>query len=79
MTVPHVLAAPSIVARTDLVCVMAERIARLYASELDLIFFNPPIDLPEFTVSVLTSAARAGDPGLEWLQRQVTYVCKSDA
>ena len=79
MTVPHVLAAPLIVARTDLIAVIAERIARRSASELDLILFDPPIKLPEFTISVLTSAARASDPALQWLQQQVLHVCKSSA
>ena len=78
MTIPHVLAVPSIIARTDLVTVIAERIARLYARELGLVVFEPPIKLPEFTINMLTSAARAGDPGLQWLQRQVMHVCKAD-
>jgi DNA-binding transcriptional LysR family regulator len=77
MTVPHVLAAPLIVARTDLVTIVAERIARLYASELDLIVFEPPIKLPEFTISVLTNAARAREPALQWLQQQVIHVCQA--
>src|SRR6266540_4168524 len=79
MTVPHVLAAPLIVARTDLVTVIAERIARLYASELGLMLFEPPVALPEFTISVLTSAARDGDPALRWLREQVIQVCKAKA
>ncbi len=79
MTIPHISAAPLIVARTDLVAVIAERIARLYASEHGLMLFDPPVNLPEFTISVLTSAARAGDPGLQWLQQQVVHVCESDA
>jgi DNA-binding transcriptional LysR family regulator len=78
MTIPHISAVPLIVARTDLVAVIAERIARLYASEHDLILFEPPIKLPEFTISVLTSAARAGDPALQWLQQQVMHVCQSN-
>ena len=78
MTIPHVLAVPWIVARTDMVTVIAERIARLYAHELGLIVFDPPIKLPEFTINMLTSAARAGDPALQWLQTQVMHVCKSD-
>jgi len=79
MTIPHISAAPSIVARTDLVAVIAERIARLYAAEHDLMLFDPPINLPEFTISVLTSAARASDPALQWLQQQVMHVCQSNA
>jgi DNA-binding transcriptional LysR family regulator len=79
MTIPHISAAPLIVARTDLVAVIAERIARLYAAEHDLMLFDPPIKLPEFTISVLTSAARASDPALQWLQQQVMHVCESNA
>lgn len=79
MTVPHILAVPSIIARTDLVTVMAERIARLYASELDLVLFEPPVPLPAFTISVLNSVARVADPALRWLQQQIMYVCKSNA
>jgi DNA-binding transcriptional LysR family regulator len=74
MTVPHILAAPMIVGRTDLVAVIAERIARLYLSELDLIQFDPPVKLPDFTISVLTSTARASDSALTWLQQQVMHV-----
>src|SRR5437588_4876561 len=79
VTVPHILAAPLIVARTDLVTVIAERIARIYASELDLILFEPPVSLPDFTINVLTSAARADDPAIQWLQQQVMHVCESNA
>src|SRR5262249_37583569 len=77
MTVPHVLAVPLIVANTDLVTLIAERIARRYASDLKLTLFEPPISLPEFTIDVLTSAARSGDPALAWLREQVVHVCGS--
>jgi len=77
MTVPHISAVPEIVARTDLVAVISERIARLYASDYDLMLFDPPVRLPEFTVSVLTSVARARDPALQWLQQQVLQICQS--
>jgi DNA-binding transcriptional LysR family regulator len=79
MTVPHILAAPMIVARTDLVTVIAERIAQRYIAELDLVQFVPPIKLPDFTISALTSAARTSDAALAWLQQQVIHVCKSIA
>jgi len=75
MTVPHILAAPLIVANTDLVTLIAERIARRFASELNLVMFEPPIPMPEFTIDVLTSTARSGDPALQWLRQQVVHVC----
>jgi DNA-binding transcriptional LysR family regulator len=78
MTMPHISAVPSIVARTDLVAVMAERIARLYIREHDLMLFEPPIKLPEFTINALTAVARAGEPALQWLRQQVIHVCKSN-
>jgi hypothetical protein len=71
------LAVPLIVANTDLVTLIAERIARRYASELNLMLFEPPISLPEFTIDVLTSAARSGDRALAWLCEQVVHVCTS--
>ncbi len=77
ITIPHVLAVPLIIARTDLVTVMAERIARRYAAELGIVLFEPPIALADFTINMLTSAARAGDPALQWLQQQVMQVCKA--
>ena len=79
VTVPHVSAVPLIVASTDLVAVIAERLARFYARQHELVLFEPPIKLPDFTISVLTSIARKGDPSLVWLQQQVVEVCKSGA
>lgn len=74
MVVPHVLAAPLIVANTDLVALVFERIARRFAAELNLSIFEPPIMLPEFTIDVLTSAARANDPALRWFLDQISKV-----
>ena len=74
LTVPHMLAAPLIVANTDLVALVFERIARQIATQLKLMIFEPPIPLPEFTANLLTSAARVNDPGLNWLIDQVRQV-----
>jgi hypothetical protein len=65
------------VARTDLVAVIAERIARFFAAQHDIMLFEPPIDLPGFTINALTSVSRAADPALQWLQQQVLDVCTS--
>src|SRR5262249_26508151 len=77
MTVPHILTAPLIVANTDLVTLISERIARRYAAELNLMMFEPPIRMPEFTGYILISTARSADPALQWLWDQVVHVCKS--
>jgi DNA-binding transcriptional LysR family regulator len=78
MAVPHFLAAPFVVATTDLVAVMAQRIARHFAAELDLAIFEPPVPLHDFTIDLLTSTARKSDPALRWLIEQISQVCSGD-
>jgi DNA-binding transcriptional LysR family regulator len=75
MTVPHVMAAPPLVAASDLVTLIGERIARRAAAELDLMLFDPPLPIPGFTIDLVTSVARANDPGLRWLCDQIVEVC----
>ena len=65
--------------REGQVAVIAERLATLYARQYRLVLFEPPIKLPDFTISVLTNVGREGDPALDWLRQQVVEVCKSIA
>ena len=60
--VPHFLAAPLIVAHSDLVTLTTERVARHFAKELDLTIFEPPVPMRGFTIDYLASVARATDP-----------------
>lgn len=76
--VPHFLAAPIIVANSDLVMLATRRVARHFAKKLDLMMFRPPIPMPGFTIDVLTSAARAADPALQWLRNQILQICSED-
>jgi DNA-binding transcriptional LysR family regulator len=69
--VPHFLAAPLIVAHSDLVTLIAERVARHFAKGLDLTIFEPPVPMRGFTIDHLASAARATDPALQWLRDQI--------
>jgi DNA-binding transcriptional LysR family regulator len=78
VTVPHVLAALFIVASTDLVALVFERIARRFAAALDLVMFEPPIAIPPFTIDLLMSAARANDLALQWLQHELLQVCSEN-
>jgi DNA-binding transcriptional LysR family regulator len=75
VTVPHVLAALQIVATTDLVTLTFERVARRFEDSLNLTLFEPPTAIPEFTVDLLISAARAEEPALPWLAEQIAHVC----
>ncbi|WP_394839074.1 LysR family transcriptional regulator [Pendulispora rubella] len=68
---PHYLAAPLIVARTDLVAIVDRRLARLFAAHHALTLFEPPILPPPTTLDMLMSVARANEPPLRWLQAQI--------
>ena len=78
MTVPYAMAAPPIVAASDLVTLIGERMARRYADELDLMVFEPPLAIPAFTVDLLTSIARVRDPALMWLREQLLAICREE-
>ena len=76
--VPHFLTAPLIVANSDLVTLIVERVTRHFAKELDLMVFEPPVPMRGFTIDLLASAARAADPALQWLRTQILQICSED-
>lgn len=64
-----------LVASTDLVAVISERVACYFAKQLDIVLFKPPIPLQDYAINLLTSAARAEDMALRWLKEQIELVC----
>ena len=77
--VPHFLAAPLIVANSDLVTLTTERIANYFSKELDLTLFEPPVPMRGFTIDLLGSVARRTDPALRWLRDQMLQICSEGA
>ena len=73
--VPHFLAAPLIVAHSDLVTLTTKRVAHHFAKELDLTIFEPPVPMRGFAIDYLASVARATDPALQWLRDQIFEIC----
>jgi DNA-binding transcriptional LysR family regulator len=61
VTVPHFLVAPLVVARTDLVLTIAERVARRAAPQLGLRIVKAPLELPGFDVSMHWHVRHEGD------------------
>jgi DNA-binding transcriptional LysR family regulator len=76
LTVPHFLVMPFLVASSDLVLTLGERIARLYAKFLPLALFEPPLALPEFTIGLVWHEKDANDPALAWLREQIAAVAR---
>lgn len=75
VTVPHFLIAPHVVAASDLVLTLAERIARACSTYLPLRLVEPPIDVPGFSVSLFWHERQQYDPGATWLRSLITDVC----
>lgn len=66
--VPYFLAAPSIIAATDLVITLPSRIAAAFAETYDLIQRPPPISLARFNLWMYWHTRFDRDPAQRWLR-----------
>jgi DNA-binding transcriptional LysR family regulator len=71
LLLPNFLAAPHIVARSDLVVTLGERIAKTFAEQLPLRVLPPPVRLPGFEMSLIWHERMDADAGHAWLRRQI--------
>jgi DNA-binding transcriptional LysR family regulator len=72
--VPHFLVAPLVVARSDLIVTLAERVVRALALPLGLRVFPPPVSLPGFVVAQVWGRRTQEDAGHRWLRELVRDV-----
>lgn len=72
LSVPHFLAVPYVIASSDLVITLPERVARCFAESLPVVIVEPPLQLPGFTVSMVWHERRDRDPAHIWLRVQMT-------
>jgi DNA-binding transcriptional LysR family regulator len=72
ITVPHFLAAPFIVGATDLVAVVAERVALRLAEAAKLTIHELPFAVPSWTVGLARLKERPDDPAIDWLIDQIS-------
>lgn len=77
LTVPHFLVAPILVARSDLVLTLPERVARAFAGMLPLRTVEPPLDVEGFSVSAFWHERQARDPAHAWLRSVIVDVCRA--
>ncbi len=74
VTVPHFLAGPAIIARTDFVMTIPRRIARKYSDLYALRTFPPPLKIPGFEVAIAWPSRSEADPAIQWLRTQIRLV-----
>jgi DNA-binding transcriptional LysR family regulator len=70
IAVPHFLVAPHIVASSDLLLTVAERVAEVVVGPLGLVVLAPPreLGLTGFTLSILWHERTHDDPARRWLR-----------
>jgi DNA-binding transcriptional LysR family regulator len=66
LAVPHFLLVPEMVARSDMISTLPERLARGYAKKLRI--FEPPLDIEGFTVGEIWHERNQRDPAQQWLR-----------
>jgi DNA-binding transcriptional LysR family regulator len=73
LAVPHFLAAPQIVASSDLLLTVPQRIAEVVAGPLGLAILAPPreLELAGFTLSILWHERTHDDPARRWLREVI--------
>lgn len=71
LTVPHFLAAFPILARTDFVLSVAERLAVSLAPLYGLTTFRPPVSIPPYEIAMLWHPRTHHDPAQQWLREVI--------
>ncbi len=75
LIVPNFLAAPWIVARTDLVLSLPAKIGECLARVAPLKTFPLPISLPDYNLIMVWHSAQEKEPAHAWFRRQIIEIC----
>lgn len=74
LAVPHFLVVPYIIASTDLVATLADRVAQMFAKTLDLVTVPPPLPIPRFRMAASWHERSQHDAPHKWLREQLLAV-----
>jgi DNA-binding transcriptional LysR family regulator len=77
LCIPHFLAAPIVVAQSDLILTLPERIAKSFAAILPLRIVDPPLEVEGFSTSAFWHELAARDPAHAWLRQTIVDVCRT--
>lgn len=76
LTVPHFLVAPLVVASSDLILTVPERVARTFVGMAPLQILEPPLPLRGFSTYQVWHERRRTDPAHAWLRSLIAEVCR---
>jgi DNA-binding transcriptional LysR family regulator len=71
LRVQHYMVAPLVVAQSDLLLTVAERVAKLMCGAFPLRMLKPPLDIPGFSVSAYWHGLQHDDPAHAWLRAEL--------
>lgn len=77
MVLPHFLVAPMVIAQSDLVLTIAERVADRFAETFALRVLEPPVELGTFELHQLWHERVHEDPAHAWFRRTLAEVAKA--
>lgn len=70
--VPHVSVIPRIIARSELIVTLPERVARQFQAGWGLRVLEPPLEIPRYSVRQFWHEKYHRDPGNRWLRQLVS-------
>jgi DNA-binding transcriptional LysR family regulator len=77
LLIPHFVVAPFVIAQTDLVLTLPERVALTFAKTLPLELLAPPLPVPGFAMILLWHDRTHHDPAHAWLRERIVEVARS--
>ncbi len=77
LTIPHFLLSGFILARTDLLAALPERLARFWMEFLPLKVLPLPLAVSGFSISMLWHSRNQNEPGNQWLRSIFTTLAES--
>jgi DNA-binding transcriptional LysR family regulator len=77
VTLPHYLIAPYVIASTDFLVTLPERLARHAVASLPIDIHPLPIAIPEFSISMAWHDRLQHDPAHQWLRGRLSALCRT--
>jgi DNA-binding transcriptional LysR family regulator len=74
VAVPHFLVVPYVIAGSDLVATLANRVAAMFIDTLGLVAMAPPLVLPRFQMALAWHERNHADPAHRWLREELVAV-----
>lgn len=73
-TVPSFLLAPIVLAKTDYIAVLPQRLVEMFQDKFELVSCEPPFAQKKFSLGMLWHRRLSNDPGLFWLRTTLKEV-----